>query len=98
MLLRIAAVAVAGAALFEAGTVNGQLQLRPSPIGALFTVALVAASLALIGIALTGTGRGAAEGVSPPELVGPMRAVFAFVSVVSLSGLVWLGGGPVPPV
>lgn len=98
LLLRIAAVAVAGAALFEAGTVNGMVQLRPSPIGAVFTAGIVAVSLLLLGMALTGTGRGDASGTAPAAFVTPIRATFVFVSAMSLSGLVWLGGIPYPPV
>ena len=92
LLLRIAAVAVAGAALYEAGQVNSVVQLEPSAPGALFTAVAVAAALALLAFALTGTGRGDARSLPDPALVGPLRAIFAFVALMSLVGLAWLFG------
>lgn len=97
LLLRIAAVAVAGAALFQAGTVNGLTQLEPSPVGGLFTALTVAAALILLAMALTGTGSGDAAIEGTAALVTPMRVVFLFVSVTALVGLAWLRGIPYPP-
>lgn len=98
LLLRIAAVAVAGAALFEAGTVNGLMQLEPSPVGGLFTSLTVAAALILLAMALTGTGHGDATDRGSDALVTPMRATFLFVSFTALIGLAWLRGIPYPPI
>ncbi len=97
LLLRIAAVAVAGAMLFEAGTVNGLVQLEPSAAGGLFTALAVAAALLVLAMALTGTGRGDATVAAPAALVTPMRLVFLFVAVTTLVGLAWLRGIPYPP-
>lgn len=98
LLLRIAAVAMAGAALFQAGRVNGMIQLEPSAVGAVFAASVVAAALILLGIALTGTGRGDAAGAAPDALLTPMRATFLFVSLAALLGLLWLRGIPYRPV
>jgi len=97
LLLRIAAIAVAGAALYEVGSVNAAVQLRPSPAGGLFTATILAAALVLLAMSLTGTGQGDAREVPSPALVGPMRATFLFVSLASLVGLAWLRGIPYPP-
>ena len=96
-LLRIAAVAVAGAALYEAGIVNGSVQLRPSPLGALFTTLAIAAAFVLLAMALTGTGRGDATAAAPDGYSLPMRATFLLVSVLAVVGLGWLRGIPAPP-
>ncbi len=98
LLLRIAAASVAGAALFQAGTANGAAQLRPSPLGGVLTAVVVAAALALLAVALAGTGRGDATARGPRSYVLAVRVAFLFVSAMSLSGLVWLGGIPYPPV
>lgn len=64
-LLRVAAVAVAGAAFYQAGVVNAMVQLRPSPLGALVTTLAIAAAFVLLVMALTGTGRGDATVAAP---------------------------------
>jgi hypothetical protein len=97
LLLRVALIAVAGAALFVAGQVNGAAQLRPSPAAGLFTVGAVAAALALLAIAVVGTGRGDARVRTDRSLVIPMRVTFVFVSAMALFGLAWLRGIPYPP-
>src|SRR3990172_9149231 len=96
-LLRIAAVAVAGPALYEAGIVNGLVQLRPSPLGALFTTLAIAAAFVLLAMALTGTGRGDATAAAPDGYSLPMRATFLLVSVLAVVGLGWVRGVPAPP-
>lgn len=97
LLLRVAAIAVAGVALFEAGTVNGLVQLQPSPAGGLFAAAAVAAALVLMAMALSGTGRADALAAAPATMVTPIRLVFLFVSFSALIGLAWLRGIPYPP-
>lgn len=97
-LLRIAAVAVAGAVLYEAGLVNGATQLRPSAAGALFTVAGVASAFALTIVALRGRGQGEGASTLAPSLVVPARVAFLLVSFMALVGLAWLRGVPAPPV
>ena len=97
-LLRIALVAVAGAALYQAGSVNAAAQLRASPAGARFTSLTVAAALVLLAMALAGTGRGEARIAGSPALALPVRATFLFVSAMALVGLAWLRGIPYPPV
>jgi hypothetical protein len=78
--------------------VNGLVQLEPSPAGGLFTALAVAAALVLMGMALTGTGRGDALAPAAPELVTAVRGTFLFVSFAALIGLAWLRGIPYPPV
>lgn len=97
-LLRIAAVAVAGAALYQAGVVNGMVQLTPSPLGALFTTLAIGAAFVLLFMALTGTGVGDALSPGPPAYAGPIRAAFVLVSVLAIVGLAWLRGISSPPI
>ncbi|MDE3101545.1 MAG: DUF2029 domain-containing protein [Chloroflexota bacterium] len=94
-LLRVAAIAAAGAALFEAGSVNGAVELRPSPGGAIFAAVAVVVALALLAAALAGTGGDAA---APPDrsLAPAMRVIFVVVSGMALFGLAWLRGIPSP--
>lgn len=98
LLLRIAAVAVAGAALYEAGAVSAAVELHATPAGGLFSALAVAAALALLAMALTGTGRGDATAPAQPSLVPAVRVTFLFVSAAALFGAAWLRGIPYPPV
>lgn len=97
-LLRIAAAAVAGAALYQAGVVNAMVQLRPSPLGALFTTLAIAAAFVLLTMALTGSGRGDAVTAGSPGYTLSLRVAFAIVSVLAVIGLAWVRGIPHPPV
>jgi hypothetical protein len=97
-LLRIAAVAVAGAALYQAGVVNGVVQLTPVPLGALFTTLAIAAAFVLLVMALTGTGEGDALSPGPPAYAGLLRATFVLVSVLAVLGLAWLRGISAAPI
>jgi hypothetical protein len=97
-LLRIAAVAVAGAALYQAGNMNAMVQLRPSAAGALFTTLTIVAAVVLLAMALTGTGREEARTSGPRGHAPAMRAAFLFVSVMAVVGLAWVRGIPFPPV
>lgn len=98
LLLRVAAVAVAGAALYEAGAVNSALEIAPTRSGALFSALAIAAALALLGMALTGTGRGDAAVPPARSLVPAVRLIFLVVSGMALFGLAWLRGIPYPVV
>ncbi len=84
LLLRVAAVAAAGSALYKGGAVNATLA--------------DAAALALLAIALSGTGRNDALVPAFPSLVLPIRATFVLVSALSLLGLALLHGFLGPPV
>lgn len=97
-LCRIAAVAVAGATLYEAGLVHGLVQMRPSREGALFVTLAIAAAVVLLAVALLGTGRGEATARPPERYRLPSRAAWAFVAVMAMVGLAWLGGVPAPAV
>ncbi|MBI2774361.1 MAG: DUF2029 domain-containing protein [Chloroflexi bacterium] len=97
LLLRIAAIAVAGSALYAAGAVNGATQRQPAAAGGLFTFIAVAAAIWLLIMALTGTGLGDAASPTPRSYVPALRAVFVFVAAMSLFGLLWLRGIPYPP-
>ena len=97
LLLRVALIAIAGATLFVAGQVNGAAQLRPSPAAGLFTVGALAVAIALLVIALLGTGRGDARVSVERAYVIPMRVTFLFISAMALFGLAWLRGIPYPP-
>lgn len=98
LLVRLAAVAVAGALLYAVGAVNASSQLRPTPASGHFAALGVAAALVLLGIALTGTGRGDALARGSPGMVGAVRITFLCVSAAVLFGLAWLRGIPSPPV
>jgi hypothetical protein len=98
LLLRIAAIAVGGFALFEAGAVDAALELAPAPAGAAFAALALAVGLALIALALWGTGEGDALAPGSPSLTTAMRVLFFAVSVLALWGLAWLRGLPAAPV
>lgn len=91
-LFRIAAVAVAGSALYYAGLLNSILQLQPWRPGAPAVVLAIAASIAVVLLALRGTGRD--DAASPPSFVRLHRAIWLFVSVMALVSLAWLYTAP----
>ncbi len=95
--MRIACISLAGSALYVAGEVNGAAQLRPSAVGALFSVTAVAGALALLAVALVGTGYGDARAPAHRSLVTPMRLTYVLLSALALLGLAWLRGIPYPP-
>jgi hypothetical protein len=92
-LSRIAAVAVAGAALYFAGIVNSIILEHPGRGGVGVVVLAIALAIAIILAALVGTGR--------DDAVAPMagrawfvRGTWAFVCVMALVGFGWLVGMP----
>ncbi|TMG44048.1 MAG: DUF2029 domain-containing protein [Chloroflexi bacterium] len=91
-LWRLAAIAVAGAALYFAGIVNSIILEHTDRGGVGVVVIAIGAAIVLIIFALTGTGRGdAATVTSRPWFV---RGAWAFVCLMSLVGLSWLAGMP----
>jgi hypothetical protein len=66
-LYRIAAIAVAGAALYYAGLLNSIVQLRPERPGAVQVVVAIGAALVVIPLALRGRGR--EDPAAPPRHV-----------------------------
>ncbi|HEY8786832.1 MAG TPA: hypothetical protein VIN63_10185 [Candidatus Limnocylindria bacterium] len=92
-LSRIAAVAVAGAALYFAGIVNSIILDHPGRGGVAVVVLAIALAIALLLVALVGIGRG--DAVAP--MPGPtwfVRATWGFVCVMALVGFSWLVGMP----
>ncbi len=92
-LSRIAAVAVAGAAIYFAGIVNSIIIEDPERGGVGVVVLAIAAAIAILLAALVGTGRG--DAASPirghPQFV---RGTWGFVCVMALVGFAWLAGMP----
>jgi hypothetical protein len=91
-LLRIAAVAVAGATLYFSGIVNSIILEHPERGGVGVVVLGIGASFALLVAALRGTGRGEAETATDRPWV--LRAIWAFICVMALVGFAWLTGMP----
>lgn len=94
-LVRVAAIALAGAALYYAGLVNSIVIRTPDRFGATVVVVAVAAGLGMLVFALTGTGVGdAARGSTRPRDVRLHRAAWLVVSMMSLVGIAWLAIAP----
>jgi hypothetical protein len=91
-LWRIAAIAVAGAALYFAGIVNSIILEHPERGGVGAVVLGIAGAIVLFVVALSGTGRGDAATVT--SRVWLMRGTWAFVCVMALVGFAWLVGMP----
>jgi hypothetical protein len=92
-LSRIAAVAVAGAALYFAGIVNGIILEHPARGGVGVVVLAIALAIAMLLAALFGTGRG--DSTTPmPGSVWFVRGTWGFVCVMALVGFGWLAGMP----
>jgi hypothetical protein len=88
-LSRIAAVAVAGAALYFAGMVNSIILSHPGRGGVGVVVLAIAVAIAILLAALVGTGRG--DAVAPmPGRTWFFRGVWGFVCVMALVGFGWL--------
>jgi hypothetical protein len=92
-LTRIAAVAVAGAALYFAGIVNSIILEHPGRGGVGVVVLGIAAAIALLVYALRGTGRGDAR-VNMAGRTWLLRGTWAFVCVMGLVSFGWLIGMP----
>ena len=88
-LSRIAAVAVAGAALYFAGIVNSIILTHPGRGGVGVVVFAIALAIAILLATVAGTGRG--DAVTPmPGRSWLVRGVWAFVCVMALVGFGWL--------
>ena len=88
-LSRIAAVAVAGAALYYAGIVNSIILTHPGRGGVGAVVLGIAVSIGILLVAVAGTGRD--DAVAPvPGRSWFVRGVWGFVSVMALVGFGWL--------
>lgn len=85
---RIAAIAVAGAALYYAGLLNSIVQLRPERPGAVQVVVAIGAALVVIALALRGTGREEPE--APPRFPAFHRLVWLFICVMATVSIAWL--------
>jgi hypothetical protein len=84
-LSRIAAVAVAGAALYFAGIVNSIILEHPGRGGAGVVVVAIALAIAILLAALIGTGRGDASAPMPGR-TWFVRGTWGFVCVMALVG------------
>ena len=91
-LLRMAAIAVAGATLYFAGLLNSIVLGRPDRPGAIAVVVAIAAALVVLIAAVRGTGRGDAQ--TPPAHTRLHRAVWLFASVMALVSLAWIWDVP----
>jgi len=91
-LWRLAAIAVAGAALYFAGIVNSIILEQSDRGGVGVVVVAVGAAIVLLIIALTGTGRGDAATGGPRLWL--VRGTWAFVCLMSLVSLGWLVSMP----
>jgi hypothetical protein len=91
-LFRMAAIAVAGAALYYAGLLNSIVIQRPERPGAIAVVVAIGAALAVLIAAVRGTGQGDAE--TPPVHARLHRAVWLFASVMALVSIAWISDVP----
>lgn len=91
-LFRMAAIAVAGAALYYAGLLNSIVIQRPERPGAIAVVVAIAAALVVLVAAVRGTGRG--DSHTPPAHTRLHRAVWLFASVMALVSLAWISDVP----
>ena len=94
ILLRLAAVSIAGAVLYLAGVVNSIVINDPSPGGAMIVVSAIAAAFLLTVLALRGTA-GAQRPLSTRRSDRwLMRGAWAFVCLMALVSLAWVYGVP----
>ncbi len=88
----MAAIAVAGAALYYAGLLNSIVIQRPERPGAIAVVIAIGAALAVLIAAVRGTGKGDAE--TPPAHTRIHRLVWLFASVMALVSIAWISDVP----
>ncbi len=93
-LLRIVAVTLGGAALYYAGLVNSQVIYQPDRTGAILVTVAIAASIAVLIVALRGDGAGDAHTPVDHRLVGLHRLAWLLVCVMALVGASWLASVP----
>jgi hypothetical protein len=91
-LVRMAAIAVAGATLYFAGLLNSIVIQRPERPGAIAVVVAIGAALVVLIAAVRGTGRGDAE--TPPTHTRLHRVVWLFASVMALVSIAWISDVP----
>src|SRR5919204_321986 len=91
-LLRIATIAVSGAALYYAGLLNSIIIQRPERPGAVVVVIAIGAALVAIAVALA--GRGAGDAAMPPARPRLHRAAWLFICVMATVSLAWLWSMP----
>jgi len=94
VLVRVAAITLAGAVLYYAGLVNGRVIDQPDAYGAVLVTVSIAIGLAMLVAAMIGDGRGEAR--TPPILryVGAHRVAWLVVCVMALVGGSWLADVP----
>jgi hypothetical protein len=88
----MAAIAVAGAALYYAGLLNSMVIQRPERPGAIAVVIAIAAALVVLVAAVRGTGHGDAN--TPPAHIRLHRVVWLFASVMALVSIAWITDVP----
>jgi hypothetical protein len=91
-LFRIAAVAVAGAALYYAGLLNSIVIQRPERPGAVAVVLAIGAALIVMAAALRGTGDG--DALTPPRHTRLHRVTWLFVCAMATVSLAWIFSMP----
>ena len=93
-LLRVVAITLAGAVLYYAGLVNSIVIYRPDPAGAVLVTVAIAASIAMLLLALRGDGAGDASTPVDGRFVGLHRISWLLVCVMALVGASWLVAAP----
>ena len=87
-LFRIAAISVAGAALYYAGLLNSIVLQRPERPGAVAVVVAIGAALVVIAAALRGTGEG--DAATPARHTRLHRALWLFTCMMATVSLAWV--------
>jgi hypothetical protein len=91
-LFRIAAIAVAGAALYYAGLLNSIVIQRPERPGAIAVVVAIGAALVVIAASLRGTGKD--DALTPPQHTRLHRLTWLFVCAMAVVSMAWLASMP----
>ena len=91
-LWRLAAIAVAGAALYFAGIVNSIILEHPDRGGVGVVVLAIGGAIVLLIFALSGTGRG--DAATQNTRVWLVRGTWAFICLMGLVSFGWLVGMP----
>ena len=91
-LFRIAAIAVAGAALYYAGLLNSIVIQRPERPGAVPVVVAIGAALVIIAASLRGTGEG--DALTAPQHTRLHRLVWLFVCAMATVSMAWIVSMP----
>lgn len=87
-LFRVAAISVAGAALYFGGLLNSIVIQRPERPGAVAVVVAIGAALVVIAGALRGTGLG--DAASPPTHTRLHRTMWMFACVMATVSIAWV--------